>query len=327
MKNQLIFLIIIFILFCFLIPNCSNNKEIHIIKPTPILTLGKVDDPHEAFHYPTDLTVDSKGNIYVLDSGNNRIVKFNENGKFLLEFGRFGQGPGEFSNPVDILIDGEDKIYVLETGNSRVQIFDTLGHRIGGFAPERLIHLSFAQMAVDSRKRIYINYPHDGKLIDVYSKEGKFINSIGDYINLNKKKSASKDNITYINFDDNDNLYVLFQSRPIIRKYDKEYKLIYQRDISNLPEVQESLKRIRENKKRMPTMIHSMFGHGGICVFPNGEYIIHSGRLYHFNSDGFPIKKIDFHAYYGVNVFEKYLYKIDLDNDSGIWVVRKYLLS
>ena len=145
-------------LFLFLILSCSHKKEIPVFKPKPILSLGKLDDPHESFHKPADVAADSKGNIYVLDSGNHRVVKFDKDGRYLLEFGRFGQGPGEFSSPVDIYIDRRDKIYIIDSGNRRMQIFNDEGKRVTEFRI-RIFFGSLARCAVDSKGKIYVNYP------------------------------------------------------------------------------------------------------------------------------------------------------------------------
>lgn len=45
--------------------------------------------------------VDMLGNIYVADSGNNRIQKFDSNGAFLVKWGSFGTGDGQFDTPCD----------------------------------------------------------------------------------------------------------------------------------------------------------------------------------------------------------------------------------
>ena len=59
-----------------------------------VLSIGK----EFVFYEKLDVTVDSEGNIYILDIGNQRILKFNEKGKFIWEAGRKGQGPGEFQS-------------------------------------------------------------------------------------------------------------------------------------------------------------------------------------------------------------------------------------
>ena len=51
-----------------------------------------------------DATKDPDGNIYVLDSGNFRIQKYDTRGNYLTTFGKQGRGPGEFRDPFSIVI-------------------------------------------------------------------------------------------------------------------------------------------------------------------------------------------------------------------------------
>jgi len=62
-------------------------------------------------------------NIYVCDTGNNRIQEFTKDGEFLSTWGHFGNGPGEFYTPTDIVEDPEGNLYVVEWNNSRMQQF------------------------------------------------------------------------------------------------------------------------------------------------------------------------------------------------------------
>ena len=72
---------------------------------------------------PTWRVVDSKGNVYAVDNGGNRVLKFDGDGNFLGQWGSLGTGDGKFSSPSGIAIDGEDNIYIAERGNQRVQKF------------------------------------------------------------------------------------------------------------------------------------------------------------------------------------------------------------
>jgi len=66
---------------------------------------------------PEDLAVDAQGNVYVADRVNNRIEKFDTNGKFLATIGTPGSdGHGQLSGPGDITVDGQGNIYVLDDG-------------------------------------------------------------------------------------------------------------------------------------------------------------------------------------------------------------------
>ena len=73
------------------------------------------------FSNPYGITLDASGNIYVVDSNNNRVEKFDSSGAYLSQFGSFGSGDGQFSSPSVIALDASGNIYVVDSYNSRVQ--------------------------------------------------------------------------------------------------------------------------------------------------------------------------------------------------------------
>ncbi len=72
---------------------------------------------------PRGLAVDSKGNVFVADSGNNRIQKFDSSGRFLTAWGSEGSGEGQFKEPQGIAVDSAGNVYVADTKNNRIQKF------------------------------------------------------------------------------------------------------------------------------------------------------------------------------------------------------------
>ncbi|MCS7198015.1 MAG: 6-bladed beta-propeller [Candidatus Bipolaricaulota bacterium] len=77
------------------------------------------------FDGPTDIAIDPSGFIYVVDSGNHRIQKFDLAGRFVSKWGTRGTGDGQFETPLSIALDKSGKIaYVVDKGNHRVQRFD-----------------------------------------------------------------------------------------------------------------------------------------------------------------------------------------------------------
>ena len=80
------------------------------------------------FGYPTDVVIDSQGNFYVSEYGeNDRIQVFSPDGKWLRQWGGHGFEPGEFLRPRALAIDDKDRLYVADSCNHRIQVFDTSG--------------------------------------------------------------------------------------------------------------------------------------------------------------------------------------------------------
>lgn len=96
-----------------------------------LMTLGVRGEPGldgSHFNKPTDVAVTPAGDVYVSDGyGNSRVAKFSADGKFLMDFGHKGSGPGEFDTPHGIAVDEAGRVYVADRANARVQIFDANG--------------------------------------------------------------------------------------------------------------------------------------------------------------------------------------------------------
>jgi DNA-binding beta-propeller fold protein YncE len=91
-------------------------------------TKGAVGADASHFNLPTDIAFAANGDLYVTDGyGGARVVKFSKDGKFLLEWGRRGTGPGEFGLPHNVVVDAQGRVYVTDRDNQRIQIFDANG--------------------------------------------------------------------------------------------------------------------------------------------------------------------------------------------------------
>ena len=60
------------------------------------------------------------GNVYVVDTGNHRIQKFDGNGTFLCAWGNRGKSEGQLNFPYGIAVDKEGCVYVVDSGNNRI---------------------------------------------------------------------------------------------------------------------------------------------------------------------------------------------------------------
>ena len=86
------------------------------------------------FDQPNDVLVAPNGDIFVADGhsedGNNRIVKYNSEGEYLLEWGGTGAEDGEIRVPHALAMDSLGRLFVADRANSRLQIFDQDGNHI-----------------------------------------------------------------------------------------------------------------------------------------------------------------------------------------------------
>jgi sugar lactone lactonase YvrE len=87
-----------------------------------------LDDLPQSLSAPYAAAVNtSSGYLYVVDTGNNRIVQFWTTGGYMRTWGSVGTGSGLFSGPEGIAVDSSGFVYVADTGNHRIQKFQSDG--------------------------------------------------------------------------------------------------------------------------------------------------------------------------------------------------------
>ena len=110
---------------------------------------------------PVALAVDSKGDIWVADTGstNYPIKKFSPDGSYLGALGTKGTAAGQFWSPAGIAIDSSDNIYVVDSNNFDVQKFSSSGTYLNGhstIAPGDANTLYPLRVALDSAGNMYV---------------------------------------------------------------------------------------------------------------------------------------------------------------------------
>jgi sugar lactone lactonase YvrE len=114
----------------------SVDHTVRKFSPTGqlLLTLGKQkvagdNASQDAFNRPNAVAFDGRGHIFVSDGyGNQRIVEFTPEGKFVRIFGgRKGKGDGEMAMVHGVAIDARGRVYATDSDNQRVLVFDAQG--------------------------------------------------------------------------------------------------------------------------------------------------------------------------------------------------------
>lgn len=255
-----------------------------IAEPFYVSSLEK--DIRHKLSGPAALAVGPSGNIYIFDSANSRIVKLSGDGKFLMEFGGAGIVSSGLSS--SIAVDSDENVYVPNPVDPQVQIFDRNGKQINRFR----VPFPVDGIAVNSKKEIFlapVAAKADG-LVYIFSFEGKYIGSIGKRLVTARGELPKQVNQVRVAVDSQDNLFVVFQSWPLIRKYSRSGHLLAENlfkipsTMASQPDMRNySLQFIEQNPNAsfvLPLLVHSVATDksDNCYVFLNGYTLIKVNR-------------------------------------------------
>ncbi len=92
--------------------------------PTSQFAIGAEDgEDWELLSRVSGVAFDANENLYVLDAGNNRVLVFDANGKFLRKIGKKGGGPGELLSPVGLAFTHDGYVAVTDLGRPGISLF------------------------------------------------------------------------------------------------------------------------------------------------------------------------------------------------------------
>ncbi len=94
---------------------------------------GDETNKSRALFTPTNLALDTKGNLYVSDTGAFRVQVYDLDGKFVRSVGEMGDGLGQFARVKGIALDRDDRLYAADAMSQVVQIFDDKGKLLTWF--------------------------------------------------------------------------------------------------------------------------------------------------------------------------------------------------
>ncbi len=180
-------------------------------------TGGELLEPQGTLYGPRDITVDADGDLYVADTGNKRIQKFDPDGSPLGQWGGSGSAPGQFLEPVGIDTDQDGNIYVADTWNQRIQVFDEnlqfiSQWRVQGWIGESIVNKPY--LAVDAEGHVYVTDP-EGYRVLILDQEGELLATFGKY----GADAMSFDVPTGIAVDGEGNIYVSDSNNHRIMKF------------------------------------------------------------------------------------------------------------
>jgi len=153
--------------------NSNEIKKFKIIDDKNwelVLKWGKEGEGQGEFNQPSGICLDKYGNLFVADSYNGRIQKFDANGKYITEINYSKTG---FWRPRNVFVGLQDFIYVANTGKNNMCQFNYSGKMLYDF--------------VDMKGEVFgIIQDYDG-FIYVANSGTKTIDILSDYLVLKRK--------------------------------------------------------------------------------------------------------------------------------------------
>ncbi|MDH2907803.1 MAG: hypothetical protein PXX83_06905 [Candidatus Nitrosotalea sp.] len=188
---------------------------------------GKILDPSQyniptfvsainstTFKSPTSIAIDQDNNIYVVDSGNSKIKKFDDKNNLLLSWGDAGSSNGQFKNPSGIFVN-ENYVYVADSGNSRIIMFNKTGSFVYSWG-------TYGDNPGMFQIPTAINSDHSGDLVvgDMELGSIQLFDNKGTYedkLDSSLADGASFSGIKALAFDSRDNLYAISTDNKILK--------------------------------------------------------------------------------------------------------------
>jgi YD repeat-containing protein len=148
---------------------------------------GNTGPGNGQFKEPHGVAVTSNGDVYVVDTVNNRVQEFSSSDEYLTQFGSEGTGNGQFKEPEGVAVAPNGDIYVADTANNRVQEFNEKGGYLRQFGQEGVEERRLrgpAGLAVASNGDVYVVDDAGSERADQvyeFNEEGTFIRKFAEH--------------------------------------------------------------------------------------------------------------------------------------------------
>lgn len=229
----------------------STNDKSQTLDYKYLFTINSFDSNTDSLLFSNiqAMDVDSRKNIYILDSERGRVVKFDKTGKYITSFARNGQGPGELLNPISISVKA-DTVFVGCKDNLKLVKFDIEGNFAGEIQiqhiPPQFMRscpgkgfMGFIQEIEQKKGKFFISYnleflDNDFNRISTIHKNRIQLTSDLNFLDLLIPFTMGKDNF-YVS-SNSDNFYE-------IREYNRKGELSQR--------IQKQYKRLSMNKEEV----------------------------------------------------------------------------
>lgn len=117
------------------------------------------------FMGPRGVAVGSDGSVWVTDTGNSRVVKYDAALENPQTVGPTGADPGQFRSPVGIAISPSGTVYIADAGNHRIQVLDKNGKYLSSWNVPWLEQSWQARLETDQNAILYASNPGGSEVV------------------------------------------------------------------------------------------------------------------------------------------------------------------
>lgn len=114
---------------------------------------------------PRGLALDSQNNLYIADTGNNRIVEINSSSQASV----VNLGLYRLLGPSGIAVDANSDIYIADTGNNRILEIPAIGGQVSVVNTENYPLSNPSSVAIDQNNTLYITDTDNNRIVAVPS--------------------------------------------------------------------------------------------------------------------------------------------------------------
>ncbi|MGV1047938.1 MAG: 6-bladed beta-propeller [Solirubrobacterales bacterium] len=144
-------------------------------------SFGSAGSGNGQFNLPGDIALDPSGNLWITDTNNNRIEKFNSSGTYLSKFGSLGSGNGQLNRPASIAVDASGNLWVADANNNRIQKFNSKGEfllKVGSLGTGNGAFSAPEGIAIGPEGNLWVADTKNGRL-QVFNDKGEFLRVVG----------------------------------------------------------------------------------------------------------------------------------------------------
>jgi 4-amino-4-deoxy-L-arabinose transferase-like glycosyltransferase len=123
---------------------------------------------------PNGLASDGQGNLFMADTGRDRLVMFDSSGEISGTLGDPGTDLGKLRQPMFLAFAPDGGFFVTDWGNSRVEHFDANRHATTSWT----LAVAAWGIAVDSAGRVYVP-DGDHRAVSIFDSDGAFLGQVG----------------------------------------------------------------------------------------------------------------------------------------------------